>query len=188
MTAREMNCSTKCPLDGTRRTTLRELLEDYGPVRICLPGGSVGRVRIRLPGGSTLPMRIRLGDRTERVQYRIHLRVQNKGRSEEDRYWDTADRRNIAGEGITKKNPGAGIQDREDKVYLRGVRLCNQQGESPNKSNDQIRNPLITCRVTRKQDNIFTKVLERVLFYNTLSLCETDIRLMIIWHRFSGRY
>jgi hypothetical protein len=28
---------------------------------------------------------------------------------------DTADRQNTAGEGITK-NPGAGIQDREDKV------------------------------------------------------------------------
>jgi hypothetical protein len=28
----------------------------------------------------------------------------------------TADRQNTAGEGITKKNPGAGIQDRDDKV------------------------------------------------------------------------
>jgi hypothetical protein len=29
---------------------------------------------------------------------------------------DTADRQNIEGGGITMKNPGAGIQDREDKV------------------------------------------------------------------------
>jgi hypothetical protein len=34
---------------------------------------------------------------------------------------------NTAGEGITKKNPGAGIQDREDNVFsLYGVRLCNK--------------------------------------------------------------
>jgi hypothetical protein len=33
---------------------------------------------------------------------------------------DTADRQNTAGEGITKKNPGARIQDTENKslVYL----------------------------------------------------------------------
>jgi hypothetical protein len=30
---------------------------------------------------------------------------------------DTADRQNTAGEGIAKKNPGAGIQDKENKVY-----------------------------------------------------------------------
>jgi hypothetical protein len=29
---------------------------------------------------------------------------------------DNVDRQNTTGEGITKKNPGAGIQDREDKV------------------------------------------------------------------------
>jgi hypothetical protein len=29
---------------------------------------------------------------------------------------DTADRQNTAREGTTKKNPGAGIQGREDKV------------------------------------------------------------------------
>jgi hypothetical protein len=29
MTARKINCSTECPLDGTPRATLRELLEDY---------------------------------------------------------------------------------------------------------------------------------------------------------------
>jgi hypothetical protein len=29
---------------------------------------------------------------------------------------DTADRQNIVGEGITKKNPGARIQDREAKA------------------------------------------------------------------------
>jgi hypothetical protein len=40
---------------------------------------------------------------------------------------DTADRQNIVGEGITKKNPGARIQDREDDVFsLSGARLCNQ--------------------------------------------------------------
>jgi hypothetical protein len=46
---------------------------------------------------------------------------------EEDRYWDTADRQNTAGERITRKNPGAGIQDRKYKVFsLSGARLCNQ--------------------------------------------------------------
>jgi hypothetical protein len=29
MRARKINCSSKCPLDGTRRATLRGLLEDY---------------------------------------------------------------------------------------------------------------------------------------------------------------
>jgi hypothetical protein len=44
--------------------------------------------------------------------------------AEEDRY---CVRDNIAGEGITKRNPGDRIQDREDKVFsLRGVRLCNK--------------------------------------------------------------
>jgi hypothetical protein len=38
-----------------------------------------------------------------------------------------ADTQNTAGGGITKKNPGAGIQDREDNVSsLCGVRLCNE--------------------------------------------------------------
>jgi hypothetical protein len=40
MTATKINCSTECPLDGMRRTTLRGLLEDYGRVRFLLPGGS----------------------------------------------------------------------------------------------------------------------------------------------------
>jgi hypothetical protein len=40
---------------------------------------------------------------------------------------DTVDRENAAGEGITKKNPGAGLQDREDNVSsLSGARLCNE--------------------------------------------------------------
>jgi hypothetical protein len=35
---------------------------------------------------------------------------------------DTADRQNTAGEGITKKNPGAGFQATEDEVSsFRGV-------------------------------------------------------------------
>jgi hypothetical protein len=46
MTARKINCSTKYPLDCTRRATLRGLLEDSRTVRI------------------------RLRDRVERVQYR----------------------------------------------------------------------------------------------------------------------
>jgi hypothetical protein len=37
MTTRKINCSTKCPLDGTERTNLRGLLEDctlvYGTVQ-----------------------------------------------------------------------------------------------------------------------------------------------------------
>jgi hypothetical protein len=38
---------------------------------------------------------------------------------------DSADRQNTV-EGITKKNPGAGIPDREDNVFgLNGVRLCD---------------------------------------------------------------
>jgi hypothetical protein len=53
MTSRKINSSTKCPLDGTRRATLRGLLEDCRQVRIRLPGGSAGGVRIRQPGGST---------------------------------------------------------------------------------------------------------------------------------------
>jgi hypothetical protein len=40
---------------------------------------------------------------------------------------DTADRQDTAGEGITKKNPGARTQAREDNVSsLCGVRLCNK--------------------------------------------------------------
>jgi hypothetical protein len=47
--------------------------------------------------------------------------------------------------------PGAGIQDREEKVLsLCGVKNnCSSASESPNKSLYQIRNPLITCRVTK---------------------------------------
>jgi hypothetical protein len=37
------------------------------------------------------------------------------------------DRQTTAGEGITKKTPGAGIQDREDYVFsLSGARLWNK--------------------------------------------------------------
>jgi hypothetical protein len=35
---------------------------------------------------------------------------------------DTADGQNIAGEGFTKKNPGARIQGREDNVF--GFKWC----------------------------------------------------------------
>jgi hypothetical protein len=45
-------------------------------------------------------------------------RVQSKEWLQEDWYW----------EGIAKKNPGARMQDREDKVFsLSGVKLCNNQ-------------------------------------------------------------
>jgi hypothetical protein len=37
------------------------------------------------------------------------------------------ERQNATGEGITKKNPGARTQDREDNVFgLSGARLCNK--------------------------------------------------------------
>jgi hypothetical protein len=53
--------------------------------------------------------------------------VQNKEGSGEDRYRDTQERQNTTGEGITKKNPGARIKDREDNVFRSyGVRLCNE--------------------------------------------------------------
>jgi hypothetical protein len=40
---------------------------------------------------------------------------------------DTADRENTTGKGITKKNSGARIPDREDHVCSLSVaRLCNQ--------------------------------------------------------------
>jgi hypothetical protein len=39
----------------------------------------------------------------------------------------TADRQNTTGEEITKKNPGARTQDREDDVFsLSGARLCSK--------------------------------------------------------------
>jgi hypothetical protein len=62
MTARKINRSTNCPLHGTPRTALRELLEDYRSVRIRLRG------------------------KTEGPEYRIRIRVQSKERSEGDRY------------------------------------------------------------------------------------------------------
>jgi hypothetical protein len=34
---------------------------------------------------------------------------------------DNVDRQNTAGEGIIKKNPGAGLQDREDKSLVYAV-------------------------------------------------------------------
>jgi hypothetical protein len=41
---------------------------------------------------------------------------------------DTTDRQNTAGQGIAMNNPGAGIQDSEDKVSsLSGARLCNKK-------------------------------------------------------------
>jgi hypothetical protein len=40
---------------------------------------------------------------------------------------DTVDRQNTAGDKITKKNPGARIQDRGDNVFsLCVVKLCNE--------------------------------------------------------------
>jgi hypothetical protein len=61
---------------------------------------------------------------TERVQKR---KSTGQGMTEEDRYWDIADRQNIKGERITEKNPRDRIQDREDKVFsLSGVSLCNK--------------------------------------------------------------
>jgi hypothetical protein len=40
---------------------------------------------------------------------------------------DTVDRQNITGEGITKRNPRAGILDREDKIFsLSGARVCDK--------------------------------------------------------------
>jgi hypothetical protein len=56
---------------------------------------------------------------------------------------DTANRQNTAGEEITKNNPGAGLQDREDKVSsIYGVSMIvAPQGEKPNKSSYQIQNP-----------------------------------------------
>jgi hypothetical protein len=40
---------------------------------------------------------------------------------------DTADRENTAGEKITKKNPGARTQDREDKdLCFSGAKLFNK--------------------------------------------------------------
>jgi hypothetical protein len=92
--------------------------------------------------------------RTERVQDR---RSTEQGMTEEDRYWDTADRENTARERVTKKNPTDRIQDREDKVFsLCGVRFCKKNNCSfarwkLNKSLYQIKNTLITCRVTRKK-------------------------------------
>jgi hypothetical protein len=101
VTTRKINCSAKCPLDpldGTRRATLRRLLEDYRQLGfVCQEGQySTGPVQ-------TNEMRIRLRDSP----------VQKT---------ETADGQNTAGEGITKKKTGAGTQDREDKVSsLSGV-------------------------------------------------------------------
>jgi hypothetical protein len=70
--------------------------------------GRLQTVRIRLPGGST-------------VQHEHHYKTNTEqGMAEEDRHWDTADREKTAGEGITMKNSGARILNREDKslVYV----------------------------------------------------------------------
>jgi hypothetical protein len=57
-------------------------------------------------------------------QYRTKTEL---GMTEEDRHYDTADRQDTTGEGITKENLGARIQDREDNVFsLCGVRFCNK--------------------------------------------------------------
>jgi hypothetical protein len=74
-------------------------------------------------------------DSSARAQYSIERgSVQNEYRTsreqritEEDRCWNTVDTQNTSQRGITKKNPGAKTQDREDKVFsLCGVRLCNK--------------------------------------------------------------
>jgi hypothetical protein len=94
----KINCSTRCSLDGTRRPTLRRLLEDYGQLGfVCQEGQYSSEVSSEVRPVQTSEVRIRLRD----------SRVQKT---------DTADGQKIAGEGITKKNPGAGIQNREDKV------------------------------------------------------------------------
>jgi hypothetical protein len=71
---------------------------------------------------------------------RIRLRVQSKERYEEDilRYCGQTEylrRRDYH----TKKNPGARIQDREDKIVQ--PIIVAPQDESPNKSSYQIQNP-----------------------------------------------
>jgi hypothetical protein len=68
MTARKMNCSTECPLDGTPRATLRGLLNSWR--------------EIRLPG---LDRPVQYGTRTstEPVQDRKNT---EQGMTEEDRY------------------------------------------------------------------------------------------------------
>jgi hypothetical protein len=106
MTARKINCSTKGPLDGTRRATLRGLLEDCNGIRI------------RLPGGRTL----RSECCTEWEPVENEYRARNGWRIL--RYCRIE---NIIREGITKKNLGVRIEDREADVFrFRGVRLCKK--------------------------------------------------------------
>jgi hypothetical protein len=61
---------------------------------------------------------------TQRVRDRMNT---EQGMTEEDKIPRYCRRQNTTGEEIAKKNPGARIQDREDKVFsLCGVRLCNK--------------------------------------------------------------
>jgi hypothetical protein len=115
VTTGKSKCSTRCSVDGTRRTPVRGLLVDCRPVRkdgVKSEHSSTRTVRIRLPGRA--------------VQYRtseVRIRLQDSPVKKTD----TADRQNTTGEGIIKKNPGARIQDREDKVFsLCVVRLCKK--------------------------------------------------------------
>jgi hypothetical protein len=131
MTARKISCSTKCPFRRYAKSYLKRVAGRLQP----------SAVRIHLPGLSS--------------ELRIRLRIQNKERSGKDRYWDTAGRQNTAGEGITKKNPGAGKQDREDKVFS----LVAPQGESPKKI--ELSNPVPISYLSRYQDTRDNTVKQR---------------------------
>jgi hypothetical protein len=83
---------------------------------------------------------------------------------------DTADRHNTAGEG-TVKNSGAGIQSKKIKplVYVVQQTVVLQQGKGPNKSSYQIRNPLISCRVTKIHATICLQVFHPLLLTPSLT-------------------
>jgi hypothetical protein len=84
MTTRKTNCSTKCPLDGTRRPTLKGLLEDYRQWRVKVASARrqySTKWRIRLPGGSTVRsegfvcQEWGVKDSSARRQYRTEWRI-----------------------------------------------------------------------------------------------------------------
>jgi hypothetical protein len=151
MTTRKLKCSTRCSLGGTRIISLRRFLVDCRPVS---KKGSVRKSEQRVRIEASYGLGIRAGLRG------IDLTVK-EGLVYGIVQWR---RQTLRTDSITQekelKNPGAGLQAREDKVSS----LCcvTPQGESLNKSSYQIRNLLITVALPRKHVTIYILLLQKL--------------------------
>jgi hypothetical protein len=109
MTTRKINYSTECPLASTPRATLRGFVCQDGQFST-RPEQYIEDSSTRQNGTST----VRKDSSTRRQYSEVRIRLWDSPVKKTDT--EILRRDNTGGEGLTKKNSGAGIQDREDKV------------------------------------------------------------------------